>query len=275
MGIQHTCGITCGCSGAQHTCEVQSPNIIYVGQGGPAGAQGTQGVQGATGSGTQGTQGTQGLAGSYAAQGAQGSTGPQGTTGAQGATGTGTQGASGSQGAVGNQGTTGAQGTIGAQGTTGSQGLTGVQGTQGNFGIQGTMKFIGEDVNKFMKGIDSNIKYLLYHKLNLFQFTDNVLFNLKDYCKSEDNRTWFDGDIKKETQVTEEMKRMSAIILGINDVETRLEEKLLPIINLPHPDNSPEKSMPVLVPHAMELYENNEKLKWALIFIKAQYLKMH
>lgn len=61
------------------------------------------------------------------------------------------------------------------------------------FGIQGTMKFVGEDINKFMKGIDSNIKYVLFHKLNLFQFTDNVLFDLKDYCKSKNNKTWFDN----------------------------------------------------------------------------------
>lgn len=61
------------------------------------------------------------------------------------------------------------------------------------FGIQGTMKFIGEDVNKFMKGIDSNIKYILFHKLNLFQFIDGVLFYLKDYCKSEDNKDWFNN----------------------------------------------------------------------------------
>ena len=95
----------CRCVGNEHTCGLQttSPNVVYVGQGGPKGVQGTQGTQGPAGSGTQGTQGLQGLIG------------PGG--GAQGATGT--------------QGATGAQGPAGLQGLQGSSGPQGVQGTDG------------------------------------------------------------------------------------------------------------------------------------------------
>ena len=96
MGTTHTCGLQ----------SVQSPNIVYVGQGGPKGTQGAQGLQGTSGSGAQGTQGIQGLIGPGG--GAQGTTGSQGATGAQGAT--------------------GLQGTAGAQGTTGAQGIQGVDG---------------------------------------------------------------------------------------------------------------------------------------------------
>ena len=104
---------------------VQSPNIVYVGQGGPRGPQGAQGAQGTTGAGTQGAQGTQGLIGPGG--GAQGATGAQGPTG--------TQGPAGAQGA---QGVSGAQGTTGSQGATGLQGAGGVQGAQGTIGAQGT-----------------------------------------------------------------------------------------------------------------------------------------
>ena len=122
----------CRCTGTTHTCGiqgVQSPNVIYVGQGGPKGAQGTQGTQGPAGSGAQGTQGVQGLigpgGGAQGTTGAQGATGAQGPAGAQGTTGSGTQGATGLQG---NTGAQGPSGTQGVQGTSGPQGLQGVDG---------------------------------------------------------------------------------------------------------------------------------------------------
>jgi len=98
----------CRCVGLQHTCglqNVQGPNVVYVGQGGPKGVQGTQGVQGPAGAGAQGVQGAQGPAGP--GSGAQGTQGLQGSQGLQGTTGTGTQGATGAQGIQGLQGTDG------------------------------------------------------------------------------------------------------------------------------------------------------------------------
>ena len=98
----------CRCVGAQHTCgiqnvNVQGPNVVVVGQGGPRGAQGIQGTQGISGSGTQGTQGTIGPVGPGS----------------------------------GAQETTGAQGPIGTQGPTGPQGVQGVSGPQGVQGVDG------------------------------------------------------------------------------------------------------------------------------------------
>ena len=98
----------CRCVGNRHTCgiqnvNVQGPNVVYVGQGGPRGLQGATGTQGPAGAGAQGVQGTQGLIGPGG--------GAQGTTGAQGATGT--------------------QGPAGLQGLQGGPGAQGIQGTDG------------------------------------------------------------------------------------------------------------------------------------------------
>ena len=98
----------CRCVGTSHTCgiqnvNVQGPNVVYVGQGGPRGLQGATGTQGPAGAGAQGVQGTQGLIGPGG--------GAQGTTGAQGATGT--------------------QGPAGLQGLQGGPGAQGIQGTDG------------------------------------------------------------------------------------------------------------------------------------------------
>lgn len=163
----------CRCVGAYHTCGiqgVQSPNAIYVGQGGPRGAQGTQGVQGRAGTaqGTQGTQGftgTQGVTGSQGVQGiagavaAQGIQGPQGNTGAQGTSGA--SGAQGAQGAIGTQGATGiglqgVQGQIGAQGAAGSQGAAGNDGAQGTQGASGSIGVQGAQGLQGVQGAQGN-----------------------------------------------------------------------------------------------------------------------
>lgn len=65
----------CRCTGTYHTCGIQgaqSPNVIYVGQGGPRGPQGVQGPAGSGAQGVQGPTGTQGPAGAQGTQGVQG-----------------------------------------------------------------------------------------------------------------------------------------------------------------------------------------------------------
>jgi len=171
----------CRCVGLVHTCgiqnvNVQGPNVVVVGQGGPKGAQGIQGAQGVQGvQGIQGAgiQGAQGVAGksvsilgtysSYAALLAAHPTGNSGDAylvngelyvwdgsswqnvgsiaGAQGIQGSqgpaGIQGSTGTQGSTGIQGANGTQGSQGIQGAIGTQGATGSQGIQGAGGIQG------------------------------------------------------------------------------------------------------------------------------------------
>ena len=148
----------CRCVGAEHSCGIQtvivqppvtprqSPEIVYVGQGGPRGFQGIQGIQGLQGfTGAQGTQGIQGLQG-LQGQAIQGATGTAVTilgsypdyASLVAAHPTGTPGdgylvngdlyvwASDAWVNVGNiSGPQGVQGFTGAQGTTGTQGATG------------------------------------------------------------------------------------------------------------------------------------------------------
>jgi len=70
---------------------------------------------------------------------------------------------------------------------------------------QGQMKLPGFSNSDFMKGIDSNIKYMLHYLLDTFDFSDNVLHELKGfYFSTDSDMNWYNqfcGKYQTETKI--------------------------------------------------------------------------
>jgi hypothetical protein len=85
--------------------------------------------------------------------------------------------------------------------------------------IQSNMYFhSSQDVKKFMKGFDSNIKYLLGHKLHLFNFDDDVLYRLKDFIFSKNSKQNIEWVNSLKHIYNEETKIGSISKEGFNDI---------------------------------------------------------